>query len=118
MKSKKKRKTYVKIDDTCDIGNMEFVTIKRLPAVDSMSFVEFGTILTTEAKKFWKDVLQFSQTYYSKKMFEEHSNVWKYYEQAKDVESDDEESDDEDTIVVDDNKDQSLLSNDAIANTK
>ena len=90
IKKEQKRTTYIQIDDTCDASNMEFKRIKKQKAVNFISFLDFGTMLTSEATKFWNDVLHLSQTYESKDMFDKHASVWKYYEHAKDVESDDE----------------------------
>lgn len=119
IKKEQTRPTFVQIDDTCDTSNMEFKRIKKQKAVNAISFLDFGTMLTTDATRFWNDVLHLSQTYESKDMFMKHSTIWKYYEGAKDVSRSDDEydnkSDDEPVITPEQNQlsNEVLMSNDA-----
>jgi hypothetical protein len=74
---------YVRIDDACDIANLEFMQVSKIPLVDTMPFAAFVTSMIEEARHMWKDIATFSETYADDAVFAEHKTMWAYYENAK-----------------------------------
>jgi hypothetical protein len=74
---------YVRLDDACDIANLEFMHVTKMPIVDTMTFAAFATALMDEALRIWKDIEVFSRTYDDESVFTEHKTIWNYYEAAK-----------------------------------
>jgi hypothetical protein len=82
--SKRQAKSmYVRLDDACDIANLEFMQVTKMPLVDTMSFLSFVTSIIDESRRIWKDIETFSETYDSETVFAEHKTIWSYYENAK-----------------------------------
>lgn len=81
---KRQTKTmYVRIDDACDIANLEFLQVSKMPLVDAMPFSAFVSSMVDEARKIWKDIATFSETYADDAVFAEHKTIWAYYENSK-----------------------------------
>ena len=74
---------YVRIDDACDIANLEFMQVGKMPLVDTMLFPAFVSSMVEEARKIWKDIATFSKTYADDTVFAEHKTIWAYYEGSK-----------------------------------
>lgn len=74
---------YVRIDDACDIANLEFIQVSKMPLVDTMPFSAFVSSMVEEARKIWKDIATFSETYADDAVFAEHKTIWAYYENSK-----------------------------------
>ena len=74
---------YVRIDDACDIANLEFMQVSKIPLVDTMPFSAFVSSLIDEARKIWNDIATFSKTYADDAIFAEHKTIWAYYENSK-----------------------------------
>lgn len=74
---------YVRLDDACDIANLEFLHVTKMPLVDSMTFVTFAISIIDEARRIWKDIEMFSETYADEDIFNEHKTIWSYYESTK-----------------------------------
>lgn len=94
LEKKWAKTTYVTIDDWCDPTNMEYKKMKgKHTGFDIITFADFVTILFDDAKRMWRDIEKLSITYGSEDMFKRHAMVFKYYENAKDAESDDDDDD-------------------------
>ena len=99
LEKKWAKTTHVTIDDWCDPTNLEFKKMKGKQAgFDTIPFSDFVTILIDEAIRMWRDIEKLSITYGPEEMFKRHSVLFKYYENAKDVESD---NDDDDEVDLD-----------------
>lgn len=82
--SKRQTKSiYVRLDDACDIANLEFLVVPKVPLADKMTFMEFVTTLIEDAQRMWGDIETFSTTYADEDVFAEHKTVWNYYENGK-----------------------------------
>lgn len=74
---------YVRLDDTCDIANLEFLVVSKVPLADKMTFMEFVVTLIEDAQRMWGDIETFSTTYEDEDVFSAHKTIWNYYENGK-----------------------------------
>lgn len=94
LDKKWQKTTHVIIDDTCDPTNLEFKKTKsKQSGLDIIEFSEFIMLLIDDAKRMWRDIEKLSITYGSDDMFKRHASIFKYYEAAKDVDTDDDDED-------------------------